>query len=451
MTVDKLISNLNETVRKYAASKDALTVEYYSDKRIASWTVEFKLIRVQFMLTKKEKLFLPVSTLFCHVFLDKNDYCYYHISELCEYLGLDDFRCYIFPYIENAERLNNCFNVIAGFLDENESGIDALALESDTYKEKKIADAKKVLKQKDPGAYIDEEDVYYGTMLINYNSLMLMRLSKHPAYIAFLKGDYQRALKKYSKIKRLFSYERRLVDFISSLRGHYDAITPECSSYFNAEEIFGNESVLKAFVLSVVIGVAAFSLLFALIIVLMNICYISGTLYADTIPVTHAVLLGALPGLFIGIRYTTKMAGIIQKKRKQAEELEGILVSRRLSKTIIVLCVILTVILVALLFRVGRPTIRAFEDHFQYSEFNSFFSGYEKYDYEEVKSVYHIEGRYNYRGEFINRDSFVIVLADGKMIDTDSFNDDSVSSVEKSLIPLFNKEVVNVRSKEDIG
>ena len=111
MMIEKLIYYLHQLTARFAEQTHALAVDFMEDKKYAEWTITYNIIKIQFVLTKKEKLLCPIATLFCRVYFGKNDTYFYHLPELAEYLEPDAFKCYYFPYMESEQRLDACFEV----------------------------------------------------------------------------------------------------------------------------------------------------------------------------------------------------------------------------------------------------------------------------------------------------------------------------------------------------
>ena len=151
----------------------------------------------------------------------------------------------------------------------------------------------------------------------------------------------------------------------------------------------------------------------------------------------------------IGLVIKNKIAGFIHKNVQQADDFDDILMPQSTKTGLKVFCAVVCVAVVIFFAFVLKPVIIAYDDYFLYYDNEKEFSSYQKYEYDDIESLYHIDGRYNPYNDYIKRGSYVIKMKDSTVIDTDAFNNpDKVN--EDILEKITKKEVINVHSDRDI-
>lgn len=452
MKTDMLIKSLDEMIKKYSERIESLIFDFDENKRYAQWSLTLRLLKIEFVYTKKEKTDCPVSTLFCRIYLQKNSNLSYHIPEIVDFLDIDDFKCYYFSYIENKKRLKACFNTITDFIDEHFDRLNMLALEPDKYKEKKVNYLKEFFDVKDKDIPTQEEEriAYFDMLFDMADWYMIMRFTNFNAYELFLKGQYSKSIRKYQKLKTRFPYEQKLMDFMISRDGeYYPAIASECAAAFDAKKYNASGSGFMIMLLSWLIGMIGASIPFAIAILIFNAIFQSKTIYCDTFSVLDSILFGSLPGIVIGLTIKNKIAGFIHKNVQQVDDFDDILMPQSTKTGLKVFCAVVCVAVVIFFAFVLKPVIIAYDDYFLYYDNEKEFSSYQKYEYDDIESLYHIDGRYNPYSDYIKRGSYVIKMKDSTVIDTDAFNNpDKVN--EDILEKITKKEVINVHSDRDI-
>ena len=73
MITEELIKQLHVSIHEFANKTSALAVDFIEDKKRATWSLKYNIIKLEFVLTKKEKIVCPKHTLFCRVYLGKNE------------------------------------------------------------------------------------------------------------------------------------------------------------------------------------------------------------------------------------------------------------------------------------------------------------------------------------------------------------------------------------------
>ncbi len=451
MTVKEQIQLLGDLVGSYASRKNALDTAFEETGKVVSFVVEFDLIKVEFVYTKKASTLCPVRTLFCRIFLHKNSPYFYEIPEIIDFLNLDDFHCYVFPGMENEERVTACFSFLCRFLDDHRDALGALGAENEKWENEKRKTLKMMFAVKEETLPSDEETQtrYFLRLSFFAEQQFLLRSTNFPAYRFFLDGKYEKSLEKYQKVKNLFPYEERLIAFMRTAETPYDAVPDKCDSR-NALKRCGSSK--KNFLLLLVSWIACMLLLslpFAAALLITGAVWESKTSYADLLPLWSLFLFAGVPGLIFGTAAWKKLAGFVFKNDQEMTDFSDILFPKSTFLFFgiagsVVLCGMIVLFVLSV-----KPTFCVYDDHtFSYTLSDG--SGAKTDDLSEIESVYHIAGRYNDYGNYIKRGSYVIVLKDGTQIDTDAFNRSNEKHLEKSLLPLLDKEVISVKSEKDI-
>ena len=105
MKTDEIVESFTRLVEDFSKNEMCNGFDFREDKNIAVWTVYSKLVKLDFVLSKKESIFVPASTLYSRIFLHTNGEEFLHIPEIIDELDPADFHCYYFPYIESEEKL----------------------------------------------------------------------------------------------------------------------------------------------------------------------------------------------------------------------------------------------------------------------------------------------------------------------------------------------------------
>ena len=437
MSIQESINQMHKLVAEFADQTNAMSVEFAEDKKCAEWSIKYNIIKLEFVLTKKEKILCPIATLFCRVYLGKNETIYYHLPELMEHLEPENFQCYYFPYIESRERLEACFMVLQTFLRKHLSNINELAKStelSEKIKADKIAEVRTLLEVKET----EEEVLVYALGSFEAYAL-LPRYAADSAYREFVCGNYDKALKIYEQMQKkgtLTRYEKRLAEFIKGLEHEYVALPEACNSIrkvkeWNAPSKEGLSILLMAIICELVIGI-----LFAGIIVVINEILSSGTVYYVGAEWYYAFLWAGLPGLFGGIAFRNGVRRFLQKDiYKEGREFEKLTNPKWLDPFANGVFALTFVGMLLMTVCTTCMSTRFYENYMVYNTGENFIPVDTTCDYDELTKVYYSEGLYNDYGDFIERASYLLEFSNGSVWDSDGFT--SVEVVEEHILPLL--------------
>lgn len=450
MIIPKLIKHLHDLVSDFSEQTGSFEIEFTENKTFAEWSLNYNLIKIQFVLTKKEKILCPISTMFCRIYLGKNDAYFYHLPELMEYLEPDNFKCYYFSYIESAERMEACFSVLASFLKENFAKINELAQNDELYvkaKEGKIQEMTSLFTGDSPDPDMEE-------FAINgyENYVLLIRYTGEGAYRQCLCGQYEKALKTYEKMERkgaLTRYEKRLVSFLRNLPLGYEFMPEECNSIRIVKQLDAPSSEGLNIIITALVCEIVFGVFFALVILGINTVLSAESLYFVGMPWYEGFLLAGLPALFGGIAFRNYIRKYRQRDSYQKTKAYEVLMTPKwVEITARFLFFIAFVIMMFLNLVLPFASTVFYPQYMAYRDGDTLLP-LEKnsFNYKDIKTVYYSEGIYNDFGEFIDRPSYLLEFEDGTVWDSDCLC--SIEEVERFVLPIIENYYKEIEIIED--
>lgn len=447
MNVDKLIESLHPQIEAFSERTNGISTAAWQGRKLAEWEVKYNILKVEFVLTKKDRVFCPLATLFCRIYLGKNEAFFYHLPELMPFLEPDNFQCYYFPYIESEERLRACFEVIASFIEKHLPKLQDLAKDNEMYekiKAAKLADMKLFDEKFD-----EEMEVFEVGSYEEY--LLLPKYAAEGAYQEFVCGNYEKAMKSYEKeVKKkgkLTAYERNLISFLKTTNGTYQAIPEKCASVKKMQYVKKSEDRY------VFLGFAIFSLALALVYFLcisaLDFVQSQGTLYYKGLQWWEWIVYALFPGLWGGMLLRDKLRHFFNKEKK--EEYEAFEEMQEPKWLKILVMVMLAIMTAGSVFLFGRFAIMPtcfYEDYMTYKVEEDVI-GIKTIvcPYEELETVYYTQGVYNEYGDYISRPSYVLVFKGGSFWDSDIGV--SVKEVETHILPLLEDYYDDIVTIED--
>ena len=408
----------------------ALDMRVSESKKAVIFSLELRLSCVEIVLTKKNSLMCPIGTLFARVYPQKNRPLDLHLYEL---MDEDDFRCCYFPYNHSPEQLQWSFAVLADLLRELLPRAEALVLDTALYEQcfaKKCA-AIAAFADEDVAPlreHLTEEEIqeYLFVRWGEYYEMFaqLMPFTQSDAYVAFLIGDIDQALKKYRKQAekgKLEPYFARLYSFLHTAEAHtFQPIPPGWNDWMQAATYSNGKDEGKLLLVTA---------LFCYLVVLAVEWLIAGVTYlvlgqeAVYYPMDW-VFLFILPlgsAVFGGVALRRRFIPLVF--RDDAEKMASIDALCNGGPINVIANVLATLITVAVLFfgfvSTGA-TARFYTDRMVWDNAAKFpLLNPVTYAYEDIEQVYYVEGRINAFGELVERGSYVLVFKDGSAVDLD--------------------------------
>lgn len=455
MKINEVVESCTKLVEDFSRNETCNGFDFKEDKNLAVWTVYSKLVKIDFVLTKKESIFVPASTLYSRIYLHTNGEEFLHIPEIIDELDPEDFHCYYFPYIESEEKLRNCFKPLEEFYIKHLPALWEIAYDDERTNrlfERKKAEFKRIVE-------IDDDNDEYLDMY-NYRAekhLILTRYTKFDAYTAFLYGNYDKALAIYRKTKdknELLDYEERLLRFIPECEEVYEAVFPGCSdvkeanSYIQGKE--NNKTMIKVWAFSY----AAFFALFLIIGLGFEAYFSQGTLFfSNAGTYIMAALLAALPAVFGGMALRRPLIKLLSgKKKRELLAYDEIANGRGTNRFLNLVFEVILIASLVLSVWFGNMYLACYEDRMVYNDGEKFMSfETETWYYEDITAVYHVDGAYNVYGDWIDRDFYVICFKDGSVYNTDgSLYEREVRDGLLPVIADYYDEVIWVTTEDEI-
>lgn len=470
MKTDELAKLLKNKIIDFSSEIDGLNCEFNENKKIHTYKIYGKLTAIEFVYTKKDKMMWPGSMLFCRVYLGKNSEQFYHFPELMGELGPEDFRSWYFPYIENEERLDNCFAVLTDLIKEYLPKIDELALDVVRRKEveEKIWNARiKLMKveEKDIPESREEREMYFDTMQDFCECMVyISRFSIFNGYQYFVSGEYDKAIKQYDKLIKkdsMTEYEQRLYSFMEAkladgeTKGYmvaYEAMPLECNSAAVARKHKGGKENFKMGCAYFLVGYVVCTAFFIALIAIANLFIHHGTVYVSGMNWYWGFLWGATPGIFFGLAFRRKITELFMKhKKKEILEFDEILNTEKSNGTVEIMFYVFSIFTIVMLIAILQMSIRFYDDHMMYDSGYELFAKDVRYDYADIEEIYLVDGLYNDYGDWIDRSHYMLKLKDETIVDLDMVAPNDV--MKQKILPLFEEyasEIQHVKSEEEV-
>jgi len=455
MRKEKLIGLCNKLVEEFSGNTGSFPVDIEYVKNGTQWTLAYNIIKIQFVLTQKEKLMCPASTLFCRIYLGKNDEIYFHIPELIEYLDENDFKCYYFSYIESEERLEKCFRVLEMFLTKHFKRINEISINTKMYDlilEKKIDEVNRLedIKPEKNDENEKEEDSEMLSRKIDMfeKYVLIPRLAGEYAYREFMRGNYKKAIEIYQKSvakNNHLTYEKRLLEFIKNLDEPYETILEECAAVLEMEKYVGTKAEGISAIKGMILGEVIFGCMCCVLFLIFNriaghdaAVYITAEWY-------WGLIVAGLPAVFGAIALRKTWAKILrQKDYQKALEFDSLINGNFVNKfsMIAFICSVMFAVFIFLQFVTCNTAF--YEDRMEFDTEEKLISiQKDTYFYDDLKEVVYAKGLYNDYNEFIDRPSYLLIFENGAVWDSDIYT--SVEVVEQEVLPLLDLYYEEIR------
>ena len=193
----------------------------------------------------------------------------FSLYDLLYMLDENDFKCYIFPYIESKERMSACVRALFSALDTYRVQLCAIG------EDKKLTCRAASRKKKEMRRYFradiftDGQDIFDPLFIWQKGCYRDWYIARFCArwYRDYILGNYSASAKAFSKYESKSDYEIRLLRYIKALGSGADnvAVSEECNTFIlwkNAFSSMRRPAYFKAFAilfLPLVIGYSAFS------------------------------------------------------------------------------------------------------------------------------------------------------------------------------------------------
>lgn len=432
-----------QATEEFGKKLDAVDTYVAEAKKAVLFTIETRLSKIEFVYTLKGIALCPKSTLFVRLYPLKNRPLCLHLYEIVRH---DDFRCTYFSMIESGERMNACFAVLAGMVEEYLPAVEALAMDAVAY-DHTLADKRQAVLR---CANIDASKVptapelvadFWNTWEAYFEQFVsLTSFVNNNCYTAFLQGNLAKAKKLYTKrlLKgNLLPYEERLLDFLDTpAAASYQPAPEECMGFVRAATYTDGKEEGKLLLVTA---------LFCYLAVLVAEWLIVGVTYfalgrgAAYYPLdwVFLLILPLLSAVFGSVALRRRFIPLVFRDEAECiariDRLANGKVVNGIATVLATLCTVV-VLFFGFVFVASAP--RFYTDRMVWDDAANFpFLHSATYTYEDIEQVYYIEGRINAYDELVERGSYVLVFADGTAIDLDGSL--SVEQTEEHVLPLL--------------
>ena len=417
---------------------NALHSEYKSDHKDSIYTMTLDKVKIEIVYHKKKSIFIPISTLYCKVYVDRDSEVYYHLPEIIGFLNNKDFRCCYFPYIENIYRMNNCFQQLFEILNDT-----ILYIGNMNHDEKyKLFEFQKDFLIK---AFEISEDEYEGTFERRFydKNYYPYRFTCFDGYLDFLNNDYDKSIIKYEKVQKkdvLCAYESQLMEYMQHNQS-YDAIPLDCYSRKNVDPyIKGTKEFKELFICTLIFSIPT-CLLGVLILFVYQYFMSKNTIVCFGCEWYWGILLGLLPGLFGGLEFRRVILNLL--KKNQYLEYDDIIngeFTNKLARYSFIASLIFSIFMCSVFM---ADITRFYDDYFDIAGEDLF--SHVIYEYKDVEDVYYLKTKVNDDNEIIDHGFYVFYMKNDDYVDL-VLNEEKIELV----LPLLNKEIKVVESNKDL-
>ncbi len=442
MKIKNLKNIFVERCKGFSDAHGALDLETVENKKFSQCAVTLNTVKIEFVYLQRASTLIPQSTLFCRIYINKNDHIFFHLPELLVYSGIDDFRQCYFSYIENEDRMNACFDALASTIDEYLPLINKIsAVDSKRFYDMQYAKLGEKFNIDDDVAMTDgDSEKAFFCCAIDYEDLCILPDFTYidGGYHSFLSGNFGKAKKFYEKrisTGKASEYDKRLYEFIcDDKNASYKGISRECFAAADAKLYLNGDKFIylfKSFILSYLGIGAAFAALCLIIRAVISI----GAEAVFGFPWYISLIFAALPAIFCVMAFGKRFSFLFKRKDlKKYLDFYDILSggSDKIAKVAFAAVSIVSFILTAVLAFFGTAVV--YDDHIR-SDIDGDMI-FEEIYYCDVEKIYHIDARYNIYGDRINRGSYVFEMNSGEVYDFDSIT--SERETENTLLPIMN-------------
>lgn len=384
-----------------------------------------------------------------------NPWYVYSLYELMYLLEPDNFRCFRFSNIETPDRMKKCFSSIEGDLERYLPRFAAIASESGALENAraKLIDgvrnycgynAFEQLGDKHSDAEYAIER-YYNVYHIRFDS---------EYYAAFLRGDYNKALKLYGKAKNKTFYEVRLISFMQSLAATNMRYSPVEEGCDPLNEGLKTVNLRSGFALLLGTALALWipmSLLCIGVYYLAALLIYNGALYSEAYEFTSALMtcsVALLPALVCSFYMYRAGIYLMPKKKREKYAAFDRLNSRRSNGCVGFVNIAAAGLALYYIFTFANVSTAYYDGYFRYcTSPNS--SGAQSVPYSDIDCVVHSQGEYDVYGKWVEYEAYYIMLNN-----RDSYAVSAsvgVDKFEEKVLPLLESRGIKVVEVKDAG
>ncbi len=200
------------------------------------------------------------NVLECRIALGSGEkYVDFSLYDLMYLLDENDFKCYLFPYIDSPDRMENCLRLVFRAVMEYKerlSGIGNDEQMSERAKGRKKKEMLRFFKHDIFQEVREQNDPILAWRLRSYREWYITRFCSR-WYADYMNGNYERAAKRLGSFDSKCDYELRTHRFLQTLSaGASYVVAPAAANTFAKDNGLKSARSLSAFITASVIGAA---------------------------------------------------------------------------------------------------------------------------------------------------------------------------------------------------
>lgn len=410
--------------------------------------IYYKMFAVRFQYTAHGMLGLVNSILDCSVFLDKSEAAVgIPLPMFMDYCDVDIQTPLCIPAITGTAGMQEAFGCIGNVLKDALPVITEICIHSE-HKEK-ICDAfwrevKYICDINEADDPMCGADSFIG-------DFFTLRFSSD-AFIAYMKGNPQKAAKRLSKTKKLTGYEKRMLKLWQSQNHSELPKLPELQTglavYNQSGSPKGITKELWVMLISWIILVPLPSALYVGIYFLLMFLegrtsvYLMGPFYNFPSCIIFGFITAISISYFTRFRFYKLLFKSNYEQYCQQDYVQNGRGADRFMKGFTAVLVALS--LLCCLFLVKWNLNFQSEGFYDNTKFFALRGAY--YDYKEIDYVYYKSGRVNDLGDRLDYPSYVMVLKDGREIDF--YDYDEIQQYEEKLISFLHRKGIRIEESK---
>lgn len=399
---------------------NAISCETEHSKKTDAIRLNYAGFTLQLCLLKAAVSNTPPCTLYCLFIPSCGEGRYLHLGEVT-----DGFDCTVFPYIENTDRLQKCFNSLAETIKNSLEKLGCLAADRQKISalfNMQEQELRRIFNLRDRHFPSDENDrvkyLIYIEGLYSF-TYYLPAFTVDDAYISYLKGEFDTAERRYQQKKRRITAEEELAAALVQMDSEYRPIPEGCFAAKDLAKVRRGSRTL------------AFAVMFGIMTLLLSIgiyavYYINslGTVYTYKTPWYYAIIPSVFPALFAAYLHS---GGIIRLVRRdwgrRLSDFNEIAFGPILRVSVNLILVFSLAMSIMYIVWATSNTVKFYDDMLTVPavEYPTPWTETDSYSYENIQEIYLIGEHRGYYGRTVSRTSYVIVFKSGYMLDLDGY------------------------------
>ncbi len=457
--VNDIIKIFEQKFNRFAEKTHAFTTRFICDEDSAIGTLCFSGFNVEFEYCLEcggitEKSGLSIILDFSKRYSTPLKCMMYDIIGL---IDKDNFNCWFYCFIENAERMELCFDKLSKDFSEVLPKIKSFAVSKynlqliEEVLNKNIKETVGISLTDDFNKEISEnEDISledtYDYLFGLYFGFEQCAFASYE-YRDFLSGDYKKALRKYEKKKNKLIYEKSIIDYINNCTSKVPILSEEYQCLRDGlKEYTGANGSVPFLVSSAVMLIPFTAFCIGIYYAIAAIIY-SSAVYASPLEwynalscLIPAMICSFAAGYFIREKIYRRL---FRKRYRGLMDYDAIFETKKSKKRMRVLFYLIYILAIVSVFLFANCGFVIGENGV-YDKSNYLNMNGKYYSYDEIYEVYCIgEG---------NEEEFIIYFDDGNSLNL-SYSTEN-SNIHQKILPIFeehNVEITNVNSENEIG